>query len=200
MTPTEVLNIFIEQHRLCSPLDFEADPYAELDFNSTIEEWSDANDLLGWRKLYPFLNDSFQIDVSEEDWRNALTPYSKKTLKDVCELISNHSKHKNIEPIKLLGKECISAAIFLTLKKYLERRNVDVSDLKPSSSIAPYLNKYFSEMVEQITIVSKGKKVFEQFEVSNTGLLNIFKKSELLTGEIKTFRDVSLKIIAVNQN
>ncbi|MFT3796581.1 hypothetical protein [Flavobacterium sp.] len=200
MTPTDVLNIFIEQHRLCSPLDFEADPYVELDFDSTIEEWSDANDLLGWRKLYPFLNDSFQIDVSEEDWKNALTPSSKKKLKDVCELISKYSKHKNIEPIKLLGSECLSAAIFLTLKKYLQRRDVDVSDLKPSSPIEPYLDKYFSEMVEQITIVSKGKKVFEKFEVSNTGLLNIFKKSELLTGEIRTFRDVSLKIVAVSQN
>jgi len=53
-TAEEILQIFKEQHRLCSPLDPEADPYAEINNETTIREWRWANDLLGWRELSHF--------------------------------------------------------------------------------------------------------------------------------------------------
>ena len=81
---SDILNIFIEQHRLCSPLDIEADPYAELNFDSSIDDWRNANDLLGWKELSIVLNEGFNISATEEEWKNVLTPSSKKTLKDVC--------------------------------------------------------------------------------------------------------------------
>lgn len=206
MTPTDVLNIFIEQHRLCSPLDPEADPYAELSFTSTIDEWRDANDLLAWRPLSEFLNKEFQIKATEDKWKSVLTPSSTKTLKDVCELISKHSSKQDIRPLKLLGQECLSSAVFRTLIKYLSQRQVDVSEIKPSTSLTPYLEKYFSEMVEQTTIISNGKKVFEQFDTKRKkkgffNYINIFDKDRytFLTGDIKTFRDLTLKIIEVNK-
>jgi len=206
MTPTDVLNIFIEQHRLCSPLDPEADPYAELSFTSTIDEWRDANDLLAWRPLSEFLNKEFQIKATENKWKSVLTPSSTKTLKDVCELISKHSSKQDIRPLKLLGQECLSSAVFRTLIKYLSQRQVDVSEIKPSTSLTPYLEKYFSEMVEQTTIISNGKKVFEQFDTKRKkngffNYINIFDKDRytFLTGDIKTFRDLTLKIIEVNK-
>jgi len=206
MTPTDVLNIFIEQHRLCSPLDPEADPCAELSFTSTIDEWRDANDLLAWRPLSEFLNKEFQIKATEDKWKSVLTPSSTKTLKDVCELISKHSSKQDIQPLKLLGQECLSSAVFRTLIKYLSQRQVDVSEIKPSTSLTPYLEKYFSEMVEQTTIISNGKKVFEQFDTKRKkkgffNYINIFDKDRytFLTGDIKTFRDLTLKIIEVNK-
>ena len=52
----EVLAIFKEQHRLCSPLDLEAEPWTEITPEMTIREWRLANDLLGWKKLSEFLN------------------------------------------------------------------------------------------------------------------------------------------------
>jgi hypothetical protein len=206
LTPFDILNIFIEQHRLCSPLDPEADPSAELSFNSTIDDWRAANDLLPWKQLSEFLNQEFNISPTEEEWKNVLTPASTRTLKDLCELISKHSTHVDIKPKNLLGQECLSSAVFLTLRKYLERRQVNVSDLRPSSLLTPYLEKYFSEMVEQTTIVANGKKVFDKFEtkIKKPGFLNyinIFDRDryEFLTGDIKTFRDLTLKIIEVNR-
>ena len=206
MTPTDVLNIFIEQHRLCSPLDLEANPYAELSFTSTIDQWRDANDLLAWRPLSKFLNKEFQIKATEDKWKSVLTPSSTRILKDVCELISKHSSKQDIRPVKLLGQECLSSAVFRTLIKYLSQRQVDVSEIKPSTSLTPYLEKYFSEMVEQTTIISNGKKVFEQFDTKRKkkgffNYINIFDKDRytFLTGDIKTFRDLTLKIIDVNK-
>jgi hypothetical protein len=206
LTPQDVLNIFVEQHRLCSPLDPEADPYAELTINSTIFDWRDANDLVSWRPLSKFLNESFNIQATEDEWKNALEPSSIKTLRDVCELIANHSTHADIEPKTLFGNECLSAAVFLTLKKYLQLRQVDVTDLRPSSLVSPYLDKYYSAMVEQTTIIANGKPVFDKLDAKRikTGFfnyINIFDKNRytLTTGDIKTFRDLTLKIIEVNK-
>ena len=112
LTPLDILNIFIEQHRICSPLDPEADESAELSFSSTIDDWRAANDLLPWKQLSEFLNLEFNISPTEEDWKNVLTPASIRTLKDLCELISRHSRHADIRPKKLLGKECLSSAVF----------------------------------------------------------------------------------------
>jgi hypothetical protein len=205
MTPLDVLNIFIEQHRLCSPLDPEADPNAELSFDSTIDDWRDANDLIGWHSLSRFLNDEFNILVPEEEWKLVLTPSSDRTLNDVCQLISRYSTQQDIKPIKLLGQECLSSAVFRTLNKYLQRRGIDVSDLRPSTSTTPYFEKHFSQMLEQTTIISNGNKLFDQFELrrKKTGFLNyvnIFDKDRytILTGNIKTFRDLTLKIIEIN--
>jgi len=206
ITPTDVLNIFIEQHRLCSPLDPEADPFAEISFSSTIDEWRDANDLLPWQPLSEFLNKEFQIAATEDEWKLVLTPSSKRTLKDVCQLIAKHSSKQDIIPKKIFGQECLSAAVFLTLKKYLAQRQVNVSELRPSTFVAPYFEKYFSEMIEQTTIISNGKQVFDKFETKRkkTGFLNyinIFDKDRytFITGNIKTFRDLTLKIIEVNR-
>ncbi|KGO85544.1 hypothetical protein [Flavobacterium suncheonense] len=206
LTPLDILNIFIEQHKLCSPLDVEADPYAELSFNSTIDDWRDANDLLPWLPLSKFLNEEFQISVTEEEWKSVLTPSSVRTLKDVCELISKYSSKQNIQPIKLFGQECLSAAVFLTLKKYLAKRHVDVSEIRPSTLVTEYFEKYFSEMIEQTTIISNGRQLFDQLapKRKKTGFLNylnILDKDRymFLTGDIKTFRDLTLKIIEVNK-
>ena len=53
-SPEEVLQIFKEQHRLCSPLDIEADRNAEITSEMSIRDWRAANDLLGWKELSVF--------------------------------------------------------------------------------------------------------------------------------------------------
>ena len=158
MTQEDILNIFIEQHRLCSPLDPEADPYEELTMNTTIDEWRNANDLLPWRPLSRYLNQEFNLVATEEEWHIILTPSHERTLHDVCNFICRKLTSSVVLPMKLFGQECLTAAVFVTLKKHLQRREVDVTNLKPSSSVTPYLEKFFSPMLEQTTILSKGKK------------------------------------------
>lgn len=219
LTSEDVLNIFVERHRLASPFDPEADPFIELSFDSSIAEWRDANDLISWRPLSLFLNKEFRISPSEKEWKSVLTPSCRRTLKGVCDLIATHSSNDNIYPMRVLGKECLSASVFFTLKRSLKEEGVDVSEIRPSTALSPYLDKYFSEMIMLITILAKGNVVLRQLEVKEVireyyvkkGFFRFFCSSSsssdidfirivFETGDIKTFRDLTLKLIEVNSN
>ena len=198
----EVLAIFKEQHRLCSPLDLEAEPWTEITPEMTIREWRLANDLLGWKKLSEFLNQEFRIDITEKLWFETLEPAKSRKLIDVCKLISSHAIKDTYEPKKLFGQPCIKASVFLTIKRNLEQKGVNVSELKPSSSLVEYMDKYFSPILEEITLT--GTKAIEKIEtktkIRKKGFSNSIKifesqKPELLIAELKTFRDLVEKII-----
>jgi len=200
----DILNIFIEEHRICSPLDAEADVSLILNFNTTVHDWREARDLMRWKPLSRYLNAEFNLTVSEQQWKAVLTPARKRTLREVCELIAQYCTFTSVTPVRLLGNSCLSASVFITLKKYLARRGVQVDELKPSTPIAPYLDTDFSAMIEQIGILARGNKVFEVLDYTSTAHLNhpSFSSSTttvpLKTGSILTFRDVVEKIMAVN--
>ena len=198
----EVLAIFKEQHRLCSPLDLEAEPWTEITPEMTIREWRLANDLLGWKKLSEFLNQEFRIYITEKLWFETLEPAKSRKLIDVCKLISSHAIKDTYEPKKLFGQPCIKAGVFLTIKRNLGQKGANVSELKPSSSLVEYMDKYFSPILEEITLT--GTKAIEKIEtktkIRKKGFWNSIKifesqKQELLIAELKTFRDLVEKII-----
>lgn len=206
LSSTDILNIFIERHKLLSPFDPEADPYAELNFNSTIKDWRDANDLVEWDKLYPFYNQEFEINATHEEWESVLVPASKKNLKDVCELIAKHKKHKDIQSIKLLGKECLEAGVFKRFKENLEKGKVDATNIKPSSLLSDYLDKYLVEIISETIFLSKGKRFIEKIEMKRKkkgflNYINIFDKDRFIYSipNIETFRDLILKIIEIDK-
>jgi hypothetical protein len=145
LTTDEIFFIFKEEHRLCSPLDPEADPSFNLQLTSTVNEWREARDLLTWDKLAKVYNEDYRIGIPLETWKSAFEPGDRKTVKDVCELISNYAKIEVIRPIKLLGQTCLSSAIFKSIKKNLELRGVDTSGLSPSSRIEPVVKNNFAE-------------------------------------------------------
>jgi len=199
-SPEEVLEIFKEQHRLCSPLDPEADLWAEITAEMTIREWRWARDLISWKGLSEFLNQEFRIDISEKIWFETLEPAKTRRLIDVCKLISSHATKEYYKSKKLFGQPCLKAGVFLTIKRNLEQKGVNVSELSPSSSFPEYLDKYFSPVLEEITLT--GTKTIEiiQTKIELKGFwnaINIFtsNKYEISTGEIKTFRDLVEKII-----
>ena len=199
-TAEEILEIFKEQHRLFSPLDPEADPWAEITAGMTIREWRWANDLINWKELSKFLNQEFRIEINEKTWHETLEPAKTRKLIEVCELISKHATKEYFKERKLFGQPCLKASVFLTIKRNLEKKGVDVSDLRPSSSFNEYLDKHFSRVLKEITLtrtkpidkieIHRGKKGFW-----NT--INIFdpQRHEILTGDVKTFRDLVEKII-----
>jgi hypothetical protein len=199
-TEKEILEIFKEQHRLCSPLDPEAEPWEEITAEMTIREWRWANDLLGWKKLSEFLNQEFRVKISQEEWRNVLEPARTKRLIEVCRLLSKYAEKDTYEPKTLFGKPCLKAGVFLTIKKNLKDKGVDVTELRPSSSLTAYMDKYFSPVLEEITLT--GTKPIDKIETRRKkkgfwNAINIFdpNRYETLTGDIKTFRDLTEKII-----
>ena len=199
-TAEEILEIFKEQHRLCSPLDPEADPWAEITADMTIREWRWANDLLKWKELSKFLNQEFRIDISEKTWFETLEPANTRRLTEVCELISIHATKEYFQERKLFGQPCLKASVFLTIKRNLEKKGVNVSALRPSSSLTEYMEKNFSPVFEEITLT--GTKPIDKIETRRRkkgfwNAINIFdpERHEILTGEVKTFRDLIEKII-----
>lgn len=206
LSSTDVLNIFIEKHILLSPFDPEADPYAELNSNSTIKDWRDANDLVEWKKLYPFYNQEFEINATYEEWEAVLVPESKKNLIGVCELIARHKNQRDIESIKLLGNECLEAGVFKRFKESLETGKVDITNIKPSSLLSDYLDKYLVEITSEVIFLTKGKKVIEKIEMKRKkkgflNYINIFDKDRFSYSipNINTFRELILKIIEVEK-
>lgn len=199
-TTEEILEIFKEQHRLCSPLDPEADPWAEISSEMSIREWRWANDLLGWKELSKFLNQEFRINLPEKTWYDALEPAKTKRLIEVCELIAKHATKEYFQERKLFGQPCLKASLFLTIKRNLEKKGVNVSDLRPSSSFNEYLDNHFSPVLEEITLT--GTKPIDKIETIRRkkgfwNAINIFdpERHEILTGDVKTFRDLVDKII-----
>ncbi|HBH05380.1 MAG TPA: hypothetical protein DDX92_02110 [Flavobacteriales bacterium] len=199
-TEEEILEIFKEQHRLCSPLDPEAEPWAEITADITIREWRWANDLLGWKELSEFLNQEFRVQINQDEWHNVLEPAKTRKLNEVCLLLSKYAKKDNYEAKILFGKPCLKAGVFLTIKKNLKDKGVDVSELRPSSSLTAYMDKYFSQVLEEITLT--GTKPIDKIETRRKkkgfwNTINIFDpdRYETLTGDIKTFRDLIEKII-----
>lgn len=206
MTPADVLNIFTEQHRLISPLDPEADETEHLTMSSRICDWRDANDLLPWQPLSKALDEEFEIGATVEEWRLVLTPSRGRTLQDVCNFISERCPKTDIRPVKLFGKECLSAAIFQSLKRNLSQKNIDCKGITPSSDIKPYLDKHLGELIIATTLLSKGRPVFDSFkpELKKSGFwnyINIFDRDRYTypTGGVKTFRDLTMKILEANK-
>jgi len=191
----DVFLILKEQHRLCAELNLGI-PDMILKEDMPIIDWRDASDLKEWRNLSVYLNESWQIEISEDEWKKVFEPQTEKKLMGLCVLIAENSVKKNFKSKKIFGKDCLSAGIFFQIKEGLERRGVNTSSLKPSSKIKPFLSKYPSEVIEEIT--QTGISVVEKIEVSkrkkNTffGKLNIFNKyhSDLSFSNIKTFREL----------
>lgn len=203
-TPSEILEIFKERHRLCSPLDPDADPSATITPEMTIHAWRSANDLMGWKKLSQFLNQEFRLDISEQEWYATLEPPKQRQLIDVCKLISKYAHKDTYEPKILFGQACLKATVFLTIKRNLQKKGVNVSNLRPSSALSDYLLSYFSPMIEEITLT--GARPIEKIEVSRKkkgfwNTINIFDadRFEILTGEVKTFRDLIEQIVDENR-
>lgn len=150
LTSEEIFLIFKEEHRICSPLDPEADPSFDLQPTSTVAEWLDARHLLPWMELRTIYNEWFDTDIPIEEWRMTAGFSNERIMQCVFDLLATHAKIEVIKPVKLLGQRCLSAAVFKSIKKNLETRGIDTSGLVPSSKIEPVLKKNFGQFVADI--------------------------------------------------
>jgi len=204
--PQDVFLILKEQHRLCAELSLGI-PDMVLTENMPIIDWRDASDLKRWRNLSVYLNESWQIEISENEWKKVFEPQTEKKLIGLCKLIAENSVKKKFKSKKIFGNDCLSAGIFYQIKEGLEKRGINTLNLKPSSKIKPFLTKHPSEILEEIT--QTGVSVIEQIEVikrkktKNTMLekLNIFDRyhNDLSFSNIETFGELIELLIKKNE-
>lgn len=91
-TPMNFLSAIRQQHREQCGCDDQADPEAKLNFDTTVSEWREACDLVGWRQLAGLLNEFWDLDIPLDEWKHVLEPAEKRTLRDVCELLATEAR------------------------------------------------------------------------------------------------------------
>lgn len=148
-TPQEVLAILGEDYRLLA----DTDPFMDLDeltFGTTVHRWMDYDDFPNWRRWGESLNERFGTDFTRDEWKSALAPMKRRTLKDVCALIALRARVPVIEAATVLGKPCVAAGAFLTLRELLRRRNAEVSDLRPSTPIEAFARTHGLPLLQEL--------------------------------------------------
>ena len=155
-TPEYVLSVIVDDHRQQSQYDPEADPDAVLTLDTTVAEWRNACDLVGWRGLGRALNDYWDIRCTDRQWETVLTPASQRTLRDVCSVIASHATRQVIRPVTLLGKPCDTAGAFLTVRSLLRQAGADVRPVRPSTPLAPYLRQHVEVFLGPISRLAPG--------------------------------------------
>jgi hypothetical protein len=155
-TPEFVLAVLQDMHRQQCQHDPEADPVAVLSFETTVAEWRDACDLIGWRELGRAYNHLWGIACSDDDWRAVLEPSGQRRLADVCMLIAARVVRPRIRPSQLLGRTCAPAGAFLTIRSLLHEAGAPTGEITPSTPLAPYTRQFAEVFLGPISRLAPG--------------------------------------------
>jgi hypothetical protein len=143
-------------HRQQCQFDPEAEPSAVLSFDTTVAEWRDACDLLGWRELGRAYNQWWGISCADDEWRTVLEPARERRLADVCQLIAGRAVSPRIRPARLLGNTCASAGAFLTIRSLLHEAGAPPGDIAPSKPLAPYTRQFAAVFLGPVSRLAPG--------------------------------------------
>lgn len=176
VTPEYVLDVIKVSHRQQCKYDPEADPDIELTFDSTIEDWRWACDLVGWRRLSRSLNNWFRVSISESEWQQVLTPAKVKTLREVCKLIASRRARLEIKPVPIFGKPCCSASLFLYLRKCLIDAGADGHSIRPKASLNIFNHRYPEVFNDCLANLAPGKNFFEVLMVDKPPICGVYHK------------------------
>jgi hypothetical protein len=147
MTKDDVLEMIRDSYRFAQKLDPEAEPGYDLTFDTTIEDWRTACDLVPAKKLGRALNAWFGVHFSDPVWRSALEPAKEATLRGVCELVASMANKPDIREFPVLGTECLSAGVFLTIRSTLAEGGVPVAGVRPSTPLEPKSWKHVGPLI-----------------------------------------------------
>lgn len=150
-TAEYVLAVLRDQHRRL----FEEDRF-DLTFESTVADWRDAWDLVGWRDLGHAWNHCLSIDCSDAEWKQVLEPAGKKRLAGVCELIARHTTRPRIRPAGFLGATCVTAGAFLAIRSLLRQAGANADAIAPSTPLALHARRHSEVFLGPISRLAPG--------------------------------------------
>jgi hypothetical protein len=141
-SPEYVLAVIRDWHRQQCRFDPEAEPGVDLTFETTIAEWRDACDLLGWEQLGRGLNAEWNLTHPDATWRSVLEPARFRTLRDLCQFIAEEAGQPCIHPARFFGTTCATAGAFLTIRTLLRDAGANMSGLSPSARLDEYARRH----------------------------------------------------------
>jgi hypothetical protein len=145
-----------DQYRLQCGYDPEAEPDLEISFETTVAEWRNACDLVGWEEVGRGLNEEYGINVHRDRWFSVLEPASQRRLRGVCELIASEAMVVVVRPASVLGGKCLKAGVFLTIRTLLAQAGADVGDVRPSTPVHRFLPRYLGVFVGPVSRLAPG--------------------------------------------
>lgn len=155
-------------------------------FNTTIRRWCDDAMLDEWMPLGQALNQTWGTKFTRKQWRQVLEPAREKTIRGVCELLATQAQRPLVPPAKILGHECQSAGVFLAIRSLLIAAGAP-ANLRPSSSVEPYLKKWpkvFQEEIDPLVLGGLPYKLVNEFWPILTGLTSTVGALLLVAGSI----------------
>lgn len=156
VTPEYVLAVFNDWHRMDYEANYLREPPELLTFETTIEDWLFDADFISWRSVARWLNEVWEISVTAREWKTVLAPMRKKTLAGVCKLIAQHAQVPVIREQSFFGKPCRPASVFLTIRAMLQEAGVDVSEIRPSTSLEEYARQHWELFWGDFTMLAPG--------------------------------------------
>ncbi|MBA3481605.1 MAG: hypothetical protein H0T51_07305 [Pirellulales bacterium] len=157
MSAEQVFHQFQAWHRQAVDAG-EGDPSIELTMDSTITDWLDAHldDTWDWRSIARGMNDYWRIDVPLAVWRDAIKPFRKRTLRNVCNLIAEYALNPVIRPVVVFGTPCLPAGAFFAVKQLLHEDGANVAEVTPSCSLSTYTRIYAKTFFGPISQLNPG--------------------------------------------
>ena len=128
-----------------------------LSFDTSIFEWEIAIIEAGDISIPDGFNAMFGTALPAEAWRAVLEPARQRTLGDVCRLVAGNTVVPVIEPVAVMGDRSRAAGAFLAVRRILREEGVDVSDLRPSSPLTPYLRDRWPGIVARLRRLAPGR-------------------------------------------
>jgi hypothetical protein len=155
-TPEYVLEVLRDCHRQEREHCGFVDRDFWLTFESTVDEWDFACELLGWNRIGRWLNGFWGINVSEAEWKATLHPLKERRVRGVCDLIARHARRPVVPPLQVLGKACQPAGMFLAIRSCLQRAGANVEGIAPSTELGPYAREFGGAIFEASCLWTPG--------------------------------------------
>jgi hypothetical protein len=156
-TAEYVLEVLRDIHRHAAQIDSDADSQTILTFETTIDDWQEAmGDALSWRDLGRWMNEQWNINLTDDIWQHVLEPGKTKRLSDLCQIIAHHARQPQVLPAQLLGTTCTTAGAFLTVRSILKQSGADASKIAPSTLLESYARRYYQQFLSRISPLAPG--------------------------------------------
>ena len=79
----------------------------------------------------------FETGPLPDEWWKRVWEFG--TVRGLCMALAQFVEVPVIEPVPVLGRPCLATGAFLTVRALVEQAGADVSELRPSSPLMPYL-------------------------------------------------------------
>lgn len=154
MTPDEVLAVISDINRF----EWGGEPIPEHDDSLLItREQSIYNEMDDIEEIEYFI-EWFKVDI-DKDYRDIVSLYKNAqdlTFGELCDFIAPRARIEDIDAVNVMGLISWEAGVFRVVRNVLKDMGADVSELKPSSYLEPYLIAYPEEIMTRLVKLFPG--------------------------------------------